>query len=177
MASKKDYFSFDEVLSDLEMEEDELKRLVSAGEIRAFRDKDSMKFKADDVNRLRSTPGGEVEEIDLGDDLDLDDEPLDTDEVVVEEVEEIDLTADADDDKPLRPRRAAAPGAAPRARGARASAAATAQPDEQSEGLGMRALLIVLALLMVIGSVVTLDAAAGRSSNGISGFVANLFKS
>ena len=49
----KDYYSFDEVLNDLKLEEDELKRLVSAGEIRAFRDKNTMRFKAEDVARLR----------------------------------------------------------------------------------------------------------------------------
>ena len=49
----RDYYSFDEVLNDLKLEEDELKRLVSAGEIRAFRDKNTMRFKAEDVARLR----------------------------------------------------------------------------------------------------------------------------
>ena len=71
----KEYYSFEEVLKDLKLEENELKRLVSAGEIRAFRDKNTMRFKAEDVARLRSTESesGDVELDDL--DLDLDDAP------------------------------------------------------------------------------------------------------
>lgn len=52
--AENDYYSFDEVLNDLKLEEDELKRLVSAGEIRAFRDKNTMRFKAEDIARLRA---------------------------------------------------------------------------------------------------------------------------
>ena len=70
----RDYYSFDEVLNDLKLEEDELKRLVSAGEIRAFRDKNTMRFKAEDVARLRGqrvTP----QDAELGDlELELEDE-------------------------------------------------------------------------------------------------------
>lgn len=173
MAQKKDYFSFDEVLSDLQMEEDELKRLVSAGEIRAFRDKDTMKFKADDVNRLRG-PDESVEEIDLGADLDLGDDLLEGDLDADDAVEEIDLAAEADDE-PARPRRSGggAPARAPR--GARAAAAAAV--EEESEGMGIRVALILLVVIMLIGSVVTFDAAGGRATNGVSDFVANLFKS
>ncbi len=167
MAQKKDYFSFDEVLSDLEMEEDELKRLVSAGEIRAFRDKDSMKFKADDVNRLRA-PGAAGDEIDLGADLDLGGDLLEGDV----EVEEIDLSAEADE--PARPRRSSTAATGPSRSRNRATVAVA---EEQSEGMGIRIALILLVALMAVGSVVTLDAVAGRSSNGISNFVANLFKS
>jgi hypothetical protein len=76
-----DYYSFDEVLANLKLEEDELKRLVSAGEIRAFRDKDTMRFKADDVARLKSEQGVEEDlelddlELELEDDLDLEPAP------------------------------------------------------------------------------------------------------
>jgi hypothetical protein len=61
------YRSFDEVLKELEMDEDELKRLVSEGQIRAFRDEDRMKFRAEDVNNLASTRQKDVgEQVDLG---------------------------------------------------------------------------------------------------------------
>lgn len=61
------YRSFDEVLKELEMDEDELKRLVSEGQIRAFRDEDRMKFRAEDVNSLASTRQKDVgEQVDLG---------------------------------------------------------------------------------------------------------------
>lgn len=61
------YRSFDEVLKELDMDEDELKRLVSEGQIRAFRDEDRMKFRAEDVNNLASARQKDVgEQLDLG---------------------------------------------------------------------------------------------------------------
>lgn len=64
------YKSFDDVLGDLEMDEDELKRLVSEGQIRAFRDDDRMKFRSEDVQSLARARtgqgGGDAGDIDLG---------------------------------------------------------------------------------------------------------------
>ena len=49
-SSKSDeFFTFDEVLNELKLSEDELKKMVSEGEIRAFKDEDKMKFKKVDV--------------------------------------------------------------------------------------------------------------------------------
>ncbi|MHC4600699.1 MAG: hypothetical protein ACYS47_17030, partial [Planctomycetota bacterium] len=48
-----EYYSFEKVLKELQMDEDELKRLVSEGQIRAFRDEDKMKFRADDIVGLK----------------------------------------------------------------------------------------------------------------------------
>lgn len=48
-----DYFSFEDVLNELNVDEDELKRMVSEGELRAFRDDNKMKFRKDDVENLR----------------------------------------------------------------------------------------------------------------------------
>lgn len=48
-----EYMSFDDVLGDLQIEEDELKRMVSEGELRAFRDENKMKFRKDDVEGLK----------------------------------------------------------------------------------------------------------------------------
>jgi len=53
-SSKSDeFFTFDEVLKELKLSEDELKKLVSEGEIRAFKDEDRMKFKRADVENKR----------------------------------------------------------------------------------------------------------------------------
>ena len=53
-SSKSDeFFTFDEVLKELKLSEDELKKLVSEGEIRAFKDEDRMKFKKVDVENKR----------------------------------------------------------------------------------------------------------------------------
>ncbi len=49
----EDYLSFEKVLKELQIEEEELKRLVSAGEIKAFRDADTMKFKREEIERLK----------------------------------------------------------------------------------------------------------------------------
>ncbi|KAF0245836.1 MAG: hypothetical protein FD180_1248 [Planctomycetota bacterium] len=48
-----DYFSFEDVLGELQLDEDELKRMVSEGELRAFRDENKMKFRKDDVESLK----------------------------------------------------------------------------------------------------------------------------
>ncbi|MCA9001642.1 MAG: hypothetical protein KDB61_06955 [Planctomycetes bacterium] len=63
-----EFFSFDEALNELRLKEEELKRLVSEGEIRAFRKGETMKLRRSDVESLRNElQGGEV--VDLGDDL------------------------------------------------------------------------------------------------------------
>ncbi len=76
-----DYFSFEDVMKELELSEEDLKRMVSEGELRAFRDENKMKFKKDDVENLKkgriteptiilpSTPSGQQDETVL--DLDI----------------------------------------------------------------------------------------------------------
>jgi hypothetical protein len=202
--AEKDYYSFDEVLENLKLEEDELKRLVSAGEIRAFRDKDTMRFKAEDIARLKADEGVEEEELalddlelDLEDDLDLEpapvagtdveetlvlEEPAGADEIVLEEepggeggIEELDLG-----DAPAQP--ATAPGPRP----ARAKAAATparragrattaVATEEASDSVGMIAMLVVGILLLLIANFLIFDAVTGRASNPLSSAVANMF--
>ena len=48
-----EYFSFEEVMAELELSEEDLKRMVSEGELRAFRDENKMKFKREDVEHLK----------------------------------------------------------------------------------------------------------------------------
>jgi len=48
-----EYMSFEEVLKELQVDEEELKKLVSQGELRGFRDGTSMKFKKEDVQNLK----------------------------------------------------------------------------------------------------------------------------
>ncbi|HRV82446.1 MAG TPA: hypothetical protein P5218_13485, partial [Planctomycetota bacterium] len=63
-----EFFSFEEALNELRLKEEELKRLVSEGEIRAFRKGETMKLRRSDVESLRQElQGGEV--VHLGDDL------------------------------------------------------------------------------------------------------------
>jgi len=78
-----EYYSFEKALQELNLKAEDLKRLVSEGEIRAFRDEDKMKFKKEDVDKLRvmrSTPGrpSDASAETLADDLIFDeDEDLD----------------------------------------------------------------------------------------------------
>jgi excisionase family DNA binding protein len=47
-----EFYTFDEVLRQLNIDENRLKRLVSEGEIRAFREGDQMKFKRSEIDNL-----------------------------------------------------------------------------------------------------------------------------
>ncbi len=48
-----EYESFEDALKDLGVNEDELKRMVSEGSLRAYRDNDKMKFRKDDIENLK----------------------------------------------------------------------------------------------------------------------------
>jgi len=49
----EDYLSFDDALRELQMEEAELRTLVSQGKLRAFRDENTLKFRRSDIEQLR----------------------------------------------------------------------------------------------------------------------------
>ena len=76
MAKSKsgEFYTFDEVLRQLNIDENRLKRLVSEGEIRAFREGDQMKFKRAEIDNLAgkggrgSTSDTSLTEISLEDD-------------------------------------------------------------------------------------------------------------
>src|SRR5262245_27647516 len=59
MAKSKsgEFYTFDEVLRQLNIDENRLKRLVSEGEIRAFREGDQMKFKRAEIDNLAGKGG------------------------------------------------------------------------------------------------------------------------
>jgi len=50
-----EFYSFEDVMQELQIDEDELKRLISAGELRGFRDGDEIKFRKDDVLKLKKS--------------------------------------------------------------------------------------------------------------------------
>jgi hypothetical protein len=81
------FYTFEDVLRELQIDEDELKRLVSQGELRGFRDGASMKFRRDDVDRLKK--GRETEPTIILTDSDADISlPSEQDLVVDEEARE-----------------------------------------------------------------------------------------
>lgn len=101
-----DYLSFEKVLRELEIEEEELKRLVSAGEIKAYREADQgMQFKPEDVEKLRGTHSSDADVIELLDadvDMESDGEPtldLESSESAEElSFDEVDFGDDLGDD-------------------------------------------------------------------------------
>ena len=94
-----DFLSFEKALRELKMRSEELKKLVSEGEIRAFRDGDSMKFRREDVTALTAKAEGDSN-------LSFADSLEDDTGMVTEQISEEDtLIADEDDvveSKPMR---------------------------------------------------------------------------
>lgn len=63
MAKSGEFYTFDEVVRQLKIDEGKLKRLVSEGEISAFREGDVMKFKKTEIDKLATKgPGSETSE-------------------------------------------------------------------------------------------------------------------
>jgi excisionase family DNA binding protein len=90
-----EFYTFDEVLHQLDIGEQKLKRLVSEGEIRAFREGDEMKFKKSDIDTLDmdATEDGETREVDLSAGGGDASETL-TDDLIFDEGDELDLSSD-----------------------------------------------------------------------------------
>ena len=95
MGKSGEFFTFDEVLKRLSINESKLKRLVSEGEIRAFREGDQMKFRRSDVENLDVTGARSEEETgvsDLSKGKDESSETL-TDDLIFDEGDDLDLTS------------------------------------------------------------------------------------
>jgi hypothetical protein len=139
---KDDFLSFEKALRELKMRSEELKKLVSEGEIRAFRDGDSMKFRSEDVQALSSKASGDAE-------LSFADSLEDDTGMVTEQISEEDTLLVEDDmetKKPARPARGAAPAKAARV-------AAVAAPEKEPGWVTAAAVLS--AVLMVWGMLVS----------------------
>ena len=169
MSQTDDFYSFDEALDELRLKEEELKRLVSEGEIRAFRKGDTMKLRKSDVENLRAElSGGEV--IDLGDtaeelvfedDAGLDDEAgmatqeiADVDTLIEEEIEDVgEIDLELEDVEPVA---LATP--------VRRTTALDVPEEEESESMGMRATMIVTAFLLLLGLPLVMSISTGNAS-------------
>lgn len=181
--AEKEFFSFEEALHELRLKEEELKRLVSEGEIRAFRDGETMKLRKQDVEVLRSElSGGEVvdlggasEELVFDDDTDLDagmatEEISEADTILEDDVEDIGELELDDEELDLAPapstRRTAAVGSG------RAAA-----PEEEEEPIWMRAAMIATSFVLVLALPVCIAAASGNVTDiaaGIAGIFAEM---
>src|SRR5688572_18601930 len=145
--AEKEFMSFEDALKELRLKEEELKRLVSEGEIRAFREGETMKLRKSDVQNLRGElSGGEVvdlggagEELVFEDDSDLDagmatEEIAQADTILEEEVEDVGVES--------------ASSAKPRATTRRTTTTKVAV-EEETEGMGLRIALILTTVVMI----------------------------
>jgi hypothetical protein len=180
----KDFYSFERVLKELQLEEEELKRLVSEGEIRAFRDQDTMKFKKEEVERFRSLAHGRKQdsmetmgEEDMPQELVFDED--DANQEVGMATAAIQDDSFLEEDKPLEVETRAP---APRARASSTTRGSKPrvvvdEPDSE-EGTLWRAATIFITVLMFLGMFMALDAARstpGAMSNGIMRWVGSTF--
>ncbi|MBL8804931.1 MAG: hypothetical protein JNN27_23235 [Planctomycetes bacterium] len=174
--AEKEFLSFEEALRELRLKEEELKRLVSEGEIRAFRDGETVKLRKKDVEDLRSElSGGEVvdlgqpaaEELVFEDDTDLDagmatEEISEADTILEEAVEEVteaplEEAEEAQDDEPVY--------VAPR------------EIPEPYEGAVARTAMILTFLVLVLGLPICLALSRGIANSvakGIAGWFVNV---
>ncbi len=160
--SNEDFVSFEKALRDLKMQSSELKKLVSEGEIRAFRDGDNMKLRRQDVENLRAElSGGEV--VDLGEsteELVFEDDGFEDPMMATQEVETViedlgdddemmieDIGEDDDDayEAPVR----------------RQGAAAAVAVEEETEDSLTRFALIAASLVLLASVPVLLSLAKG----------------
>jgi excisionase family DNA binding protein len=170
----EEFYSFTEALKHLRLKEEELKRLVSEGEIRAFRDGDTMQLRKQDVENLRSElMGGEV--IDLGgagedlvfeDDADLGDAGMATEEITemdtlldedVEDVGEIDLEEEPDEAAAVTVRRTT-----------------VVAEEEEPEGMLMRAVMIGTSFVLLLAVPIIVSVTTGEAG-GMAKMIANVF--
>lgn len=138
---KEDFISFEKALRELKLRSEELKKLVSEGEIRAFRDGGSMKFRKEDVAALGSRAKGE-EELAFVDSLE------DDTGMVTEQISDED-TLIAEDEAPKAKKGAAA------ARAPRAVAAAAAAEPQEKEPTWVLAAAILAAVVMLWGFLIS----------------------
>ncbi len=175
---EQDFFSFDEALNQLNLKEEELKRLVSEGEIRAFREGDTMKLRRVDVENLKKElMGGEV--VDLGgagedlvfeDELELEEAGMATEEISdmdtlleeeVEDVGEVALEEEAAEEEEFEEEPAFA---------SRAAAAS----EEANEGMLVRSLAILTSLVLLLAVPVVVGMSRGKPG-ATAGFFVELF--
>jgi len=186
-----DFYSFDEALDELKLKEEELKRLVSEGEIRAFRKGDTMKLRRADVENLRAELDRDlvdlddtVDELVFEDDTDLDGDTgmatqeLDVETLVddpVEQVAELELE-DIEEAAPVRSARSARGGGGDSSRPPvrRQSAVAVMDEEEEEEPTWVKGLLIATSVLLLLAMPILASLSTGNAG-GLAKGIAGLF--
>ena len=187
----EDFYSFEKVLKELHLQEEDLKKLVSEGEIRAFRDDDKMKFKKEDIERFRNVgdgdlptieaPSGELTEELFGDD----DGGGDDIGMVTQQIDDSSfLEDDGGEIEPIELESAPEAGGGGRRKRPAARASATSQrrrsegEELPDEGTGMQVLLVLASIVLVYGIIVAFNAAEVQSTGmtkGLADFVRDNF--
>ncbi len=178
--SDSEFFDFDKALDKLSIEEDDLKRLISAGEIRAFREGSKMRLRAEDVDRVAADIGA-VDESDAGEILEVEEVSFDDaddgmgtvqlseeDTLLDEELGLEEVEMDEDLSSPVR-------GGSSRGVSATRGATRAAPEPEVKESTGMLFATIITTALMVYGMAFVFAALSARSTgltDGLVGFFA-----
>ena len=158
-----DYLSFDKALMELRLRSEELRRMVSEGEIRAFREGETMKFKREDVDALAARREGEEQLVfadALEDDTGMVTEELSDADTLLAEEEIVEVT----EVRTERPRSAPAVAARSRTR--------VEQADEAREPGWVTAAAVLCAVIMIYGVLVVYQVATKQPPDGITGIFA-----
>jgi len=168
------YSSFEDALRKLELEEDDLKRLISAGEIRAFREGSKMHLRAEDVDKVAKQLGigSNVSEKDAGQSLQVEDlspgasgeagmstTQLSEEDTLLDDVETVDVGQEA------------AP-VAPVASGRRGK---SAEPETQRESTGILAAAVLTTFLLVFSIPFAIGMVSAQTT-GITAGVVGIFQ-
>ena len=167
-----DFYSFDEALDELKLKEEELKRLVSEGEIRAFRKGDTMKLRRADVETLRAEL--DVDVVDLDDSADElvfeDDSDLDGDTGMATQELDVETLVDEPEEAAPAARRSSASARPAK----RTSPVAAAVAEEEEEPGWVKGALVVSGFLLILAMPIMLSPATGNAG-GLAKGVAGLF--
>ncbi len=165
------FSSFEDALHKLELEEDDLKRLISAGEIRAFREGSKMHLRAEDVDKVAKQLGigSSVSEQDAGRTLEVEDlslgaageegmstTQLSEEDTLLDDVETVNVGAEA---------------AAPTAATVAGRRSKPAVETGQREGTGMLFAAIATTVLLVFAIPFSIGMLSARSTGLTSGVV------
>ena len=182
--SDSEFSSFDDALRKLELEEDDLKRLISAGEIRAFREGSKMRLRVEDVERVAGELGigGAVSEDDAGELLEVEDLMLDDGDddagMVTTQLSEEDTLLDDDLDVVEVEDEAAGAAAGRGGRGGRSTGgrARRTQEEEQApaESGGMRAALVLTTVVLLFAVPFAIGMISGHST-GVTSSIVGMF--
>jgi hypothetical protein len=164
------YSSFEDALRKLELEEDDLKRLISAGEIRAFREGSKMHLRAEDVDKVAKQLGigSKVSEKDAGQSLQVEDlslgaageegmstTQLSEEDTLLDDVETVDVGQEAAAVTPVQAGRRAKAGEA----------------EAQKESTGILFAAIVTTALLVFAIPFAIGMVSSRTTGVTSGVV------